>query len=79
MFVYAPHKKANHTMFVSPAADPRVKGEKPSDWVDDENKPLTFTVEFKRGKAEVDDKVGKYMIEFDLARKSKIILPQDDD
>ena len=79
MLVYVPHKKASHTMFVCPAGDTFVKGEKPSDWVDDENKPITFQVEFRRGKAEVDDKVGKYMVERGLARKSKIILPQDDD
>ena len=79
MFVYVPHKKATHTMFVCPAGDPRLKGEMPSDWVDDNNKPLTFEVEFRRGKAEVDDKLGKYMIEHGMARKTKIILPQDDD
>lgn len=80
MFVYAPHKKATHTMYVCPAGDKDfVKGEVPSDWVDDENKPKTFQVEFKRGKAEVDDNLGDYMIKRGLARKTKLILPEDDD
>ena len=79
MFVYVPHKKASHTMFVCPAGDPFLKGEKPSDWVDNENNPITFQIEFKHGKSEVDDKIGKYMIDRGLARKTKIILPQDED
>ncbi|MCE9565839.1 MAG: hypothetical protein K8U57_27760 [Planctomycetes bacterium] len=78
MFVYLPHKKALHTMHISPAADPRMKGEMPSEWVDDKNNPLTFQIEFVRGKAEVDDKLGKYMTEMGLARKTKLILPEDD-
>jgi hypothetical protein len=78
MFVYLPHKRANHTMHIRPAADPRLKGEMPSEWVDDKNEPITFQVEFVRGKAEVDDKIGKYLIEMGQARKSKLILPEDD-
>lgn len=79
MFVYLPHKKANHTVHICPAGDKDfIKGEIPSDWVDDENKPRTFIITFVHGKAEIDDKLGKYMIERGLARKSKLILPQDD-
>jgi hypothetical protein len=78
MFVYLPHKNANHTMHISPAADPRMKGEMPTEWVDGDNSPLTFQVEFVRGKAEVDDKIGKYMTDMGLAKKSKIILPDED-
>ena len=78
MFVYLPHKNANHTMHISPAADPRIKGEVPTEWVDDKNAPLTFQVEFVRGKAEVDDNIGNYLIEQGLAKKSKIILPDED-
>jgi hypothetical protein len=78
MFVYLPHKKAIHTMHICPAGDPRIKGEVPSDWVDDKNNPLTFQVEFRRGKGEVDDQIGKYLIDYCGARKTKLILPEDD-
>jgi len=78
MFVYLPHKNANHTMHISPAADPRMKGEMPSDWVDDKNEPRTFQIEFVRGKAEVDDDIGNYLVKQGLAKKSKIILPDED-
>ena len=79
MFVYLPHKKATHTMHICPAGDPRMKGEMPTEWVDDKNNALTFQVEFRKGKAEVDDKIGKYLIDTGLARKTKLILPEDDD
>ncbi len=65
-------------MHICPAGDPRMKGEMPAEWVDDKNNPLTFQVEFRRGKAEVDDKIGKYLIDNGLARKTKLILPEDD-
>ena len=78
MLVYLPHKNATHTLHVSPAGDPRVKGEVPVDWVDGKNNPLTFQVEFRKGKAEVDDALGKYLIEYCGARKTKLILPEDD-
>jgi hypothetical protein len=79
MFVYLPHKKATHTMHICPAADPRLKGEMPSDWVDDKNNPRAFEVEFRSGKAEVDDRIGNYLVETGLARKTKLILPEDED
>ena len=81
MHVYVPHKQANHTMFVCPAGDKDFfrNQEVPSEWVDDDNKPRTFEVEFKKGKAEVDDKIAQYMIQRGLARKTKLMLPQDDD
>ena len=78
MFVYLPHKNANHTMHICPAADPRIRGEVPTEWVDDKNTALTFHVEFVRGKAEVDENIGRYLIEQGLAQKSKIILPDKD-
>ena len=77
MFVYLPHKNANHTMHISPAADPRIRGEVPTAWVNDKNEPLTFQVEFVRGKAEVDSDIGNYLIEQGLALKSKFALPED--
>ena len=78
MFVFLPHKNANHTMHITPAADPRIKTEVPSEWVNDKNEPLTFQVEFVRGKAEVDENIGRYLIEMGLANKTKLILPDED-
>jgi hypothetical protein len=78
MHVYLPHKKATHTMHIRPAADPRLKGDVPMDWVDEKNQPIPFQVEFVRGKAEVDDQIGNYLIDTGLARKTKLILPEDD-
>ena len=78
MFVYLPHKKANHTLHITPAADPRIKGEVPSAWVDDQNNPLPFQVEFVRGKADVDENIGRYLIEQGLAQKSAIIRPDEE-
>jgi hypothetical protein len=76
MFVYAPNKKkATHTMYLCPGADPEIKGEKPSDWFNDKNEPISFTVVFKAGRAEVDDTVGRYMIERGLAKKTRLIIP----
>lgn len=79
MYVYLPHKKSTHTMHICPAADPRIKGEVPADWVDDKNNPRTFQINFYRGKAEVDDQIGKYLIDTELARKTKIIRPEDEE
>lgn len=81
MLIYLPHKKATHTMFVCPAGDKDFfrNQEVPSEWVDDDNKPITFEVEFRKGRAEVDDKLGKYMTDRGLARKTKFIRPEDED
>jgi hypothetical protein len=79
MFVYlSEYKKGLHTMHVSPAGDPRTKGEVPTDWVDEKNTPLAFQVEFRNGKAEVDDSIGKYLLQHCNCRKTKLIIPEDD-
>jgi hypothetical protein len=78
MIVYALNKKkATHTMYLCPGADPELKGEKPSEWFNDKNEAINFTVEFKAGRAEVSpDSVGKYLLERGLAKKTKLILPE---
>lgn len=63
-----------HRMLVAPAADLRGQ-EVPVDWVDDENTPVTLTVEFHFGVAEVDTGLGKYLVSRGLAARSKLILP----
>ena len=82
MIVYSPNtshgqkKKGTHTLYVCPAGDPDRKGECPSEWVNDRNEPVNFPVEFRNGRAEVPDNLGRYMIERGLARKTKLILPE---
>lgn len=77
MIVYALNKKkATHTMYLCPGADPELKGEKPSEWFNDRNEAMSFTVEFRHGKADVQDSIGRYMIERGLAKKTRLILPE---
>jgi hypothetical protein len=68
---------AYHAMTVSPA------GHRPKDcpedsWWDytqDKPKPREFFVEFHHGEAEVDESLGKYLLDSKLAFKSRLILP----
>ena len=75
MQVYLPTDSASHTMYVCPAADKTVGDDIPSEWVDADNKPLSFTVQFVAGRAEVPDSVGKYLVAKRLAAKTRLILP----
>lgn len=80
MKVYYPGAKArlqqSFTMSVAPAATIQNQ-EVPVEWVDDQNNPVQFNVEFVYGEAEVPDALGRYLIENELARKTKLILPGD--
>lgn len=73
MKVYRPHDhlRHSHTIFVSPANTRHGKGV--ADWLDDEGKPLTIPVEFKHGVAEVDGRLGSYLIDSKLAERSPIL------
>jgi len=63
-----------HYVWVTPAGDPRIAGDdKPSSWVDAENKPRTFQVMFEGGKAEVDEELGRYMTAHGLASRSPLL------
>lgn len=67
---------AEHVMFVTPAGDTRVRaGEADSSWVDAQNHPITQQVVFKHGKAEVDDVLGRYMIDTGLASRTQLFTP----
>ena len=81
MFVYLPterDRRNDHTIYVTPGADAAfTKGEVPAEWKDQEGKPLTITVKFIQGKAEVPKNLGEYMVERGLARKTALIRPGD--
>jgi hypothetical protein len=70
-----PARQASFIMSIAPAAT--TSGEVPSNWVDDKNNPVQFNIEFIRGEAEVEDSIGRYLLENELARKSRLILPRE--
>ncbi|MDR3473347.1 MAG: hypothetical protein P4M09_16935 [Devosia sp.] len=78
MKVYLPGTGAknsrSHMLSVAPAADTR--GEVPVDWVTADNEPVQFRIEFAYGAAEVDDRLGKYLIERGICRKTALVLPR---
>lgn len=79
MFVYATGEKAvrqpSYIVSICPARHLEGQGEMPSEWVNDKNEPVEFNVEFKFGKAEVPENVGKYLVKHQIAAKSRLIIP----
>lgn len=79
MKVYHPgekcRKQASFIMAVAPAATAQNQ-EVPVHWVDDKNQPIQFMVEFQYGVAEVDDVMGRYLVEEGLVHKTKLLLPR---
>lgn len=59
-----------HIMMVQPGKDHKDV----SNWLDQEKKPIMFVIKFMDGKAEVDDQLGKYLIDKNYASKSPIIV-----
>lgn len=72
MRVYRPQDAAvpRHTLFVQPGREFPV-----SEWMDEEQKPRIFQVEFRGGVAEVPDNLGLYLIDRELAQPSPLLLP----
>lgn len=81
MKVYALGQKArispSFLMVIAPAGDVQNQ-EVPSHWVDENNKPVQFNINFEFGAAEVDDTIGRYLIEKGLAKRTSLILPRQD-
>lgn len=69
-----PRAQASFIMCVAPAAVAHNQ-EVPADWVDDKNNPVQFNIEFNYGEAEVDDSIGRWLVEQQLVKKTKLILP----
>ena len=81
MKVYVPTEReraTSHAIYVTPGTDPEtIKEGVPSEWLDQEGKAINFRIEFKQGVANVDDKIGAYMLKRGLARKTSLIRPGD--
>lgn len=79
MFVYLTGSKERsaplHVKYVAPAGDKKHvrDGDIPSDWINQEGQPAGFAVEFNYGRAEVDDRLGEYMISAGLAQRTNLI------
>lgn len=70
MHVYIPNKR-NHVVFVAPGAE----HPDASQWVHEDGRPITFRVEFKDGRASVDNNMGAYLIEKKYAQRTPLFLP----
>lgn len=80
MFVYLTGERErsnpSHIMYVCPAGDKRTSPEGvPSDWLDEERKPKTFPIEFKHGRASVDEALGRYLVSTNQAAASSLLRP----
>lgn len=64
-----PHKR----VYVQPANTPQGKGV--SDWVNEDGTAKLIPIEFRHGKASVEDNLGRYMIDHGFAQASALILP----
>lgn len=69
-------RQKSFMMSVAPAADLGRNQEAQSDWVDRENNPVQFNIEFTYGEAEVDDSIGKYLIDKGYCLRTRLILPR---
>lgn len=67
-------RQESFMMCIAPAADV-VNQEVPLHWVDRDNRPVQFNIEFKHGVAEVEDGLGAYLIEKGYAKKTPLIMP----
>lgn len=76
MRVYYPGGRKNHTLYVSPAADPRgVAAGVDAAWVAEDGEPLMLEVRFADGRADVADPLGRYLVATKMARRTGLLLP----
>jgi hypothetical protein len=78
MKIYLTTGRRDHLVIVQPGADEEFEGASHSGFFTVENGahvPITFKVEFKDGKAEVDSPLGEYLIAKGIAQKSPLIRP----
>lgn len=78
MFVYAAGERQAvgvQTLHIAPAAHVGGATACPLDWLEDDGSPRNFTVIFRDGVAEVDDQIGRYLLAYKLAKRTKLILP----
>jgi hypothetical protein len=77
MRVYYPGGLNSHTMYVSPAADPRAtKAGTDAAWVNESGEPRMIEVHFKNGRADVPDPLGKYLVATGMAKRTALLIPR---
>lgn len=68
--VYQPGTTGKRTLFVQPGKV--VKGRR---WFDPANNPITYSIEFTEGVAEVEDVLADFLVNQGYAKRSALILP----
>jgi hypothetical protein len=63
------------TLHICPAAHVGEKAACPLSWFSEDGEPLNFNVTFINGEVEVEDSIGKYLLAYKMARKSRLIIP----
>lgn len=69
MKVYQPGTKGKRTLFVTPAHKFPA-----THFLNDSGTPKIFSIVFIDGEAEVDDQLGQYLLDEDIAKSSPIVL-----
>ena len=70
MLIYQPGTRGRRTMFVQPGNEYPV-----SHFLNDDGGARMFSVVFTEGQAVVDEQLGQYMVDKELAALSPLILP----
>lgn len=79
MKVYAAGQRqaqGTQTLHINPARHIGERAACPTAWFDAEGEPIDITITFVSGSAEVTDEVGRYLIAYNLARKTRLIIPE---
>lgn len=78
MRIFLPNANAKasprHLVHVAPAAEPEGQ-DGPAEWWDEDRAPVTLTVEFRYGRADVPTTLGKFMLAKGYAARTPLILP----
>lgn len=76
MRIYSLAENQSTTLYVTPASDPRAAtGGIDSDWLGPDGAPRMFSVNFKDGKADVADPLGRYLCATGQAKRTRLWLP----
>jgi len=68
-------RAARYIVSVSPGGHLK-DTEMPCEWMTEANEPKTFPIEFVYGVAEIPDNLGKYMVKYGFAQRSRLIIPE---
>lgn len=74
MKVYYHGRSLKHRLYVQPAIN---NPDAPSEWKENDGKAKQMEVLFENGVADVPENLGKYLIDKQLASKTKIHIPRE--